>query len=895
MAPTSPNLRVRISADLTDIKQGLGLLRGELSKLKADASGPNFLSDSLTKLRGALGPLAAVATVGGLEKLITSSIEVGDELNKGAIKAGIAGSAFSELAHAAKMSDIDIDTLSNSLRFMQKNLSEASTGAKAPQEALAALGLTLRDLRGLSADKQFELIGDRISQLKDPADKARAATDLFGKSGANLLPMFEHGAEGIRAAREEAQRLGTSLTDDQIKNLAEADDAIKRMKASWSALATTLTAKTAPALTDIFNLLRGDPFAKFGNKVGTLQEQLTAAEYVLSNLRKDSNPNQQYLKEVEEQVATLRSAIDGTMDDYAARQSRSKSGPANSAAGYEASKRALAELTKNINLAEDATKRAIATLDNQYTDLQITITAYYQRRVQLQQQLIDLQIKAAQSELARTDDPEKRVDLETRLTILQRDRQRAAIDGARDEKKALDELNKAQAERLSTLDQDRVKRAITVLDQQFQDEQTGIAKQANSYEQLQRQQADIVQYYQRRIELQEQLIDLQITQANFELAQAKTEEQRQSIEQQLTILQRDRQQAAIEGARDEKKALEDLNKTQAERLGQKYSNLTGGLSATESSISAQIQAGTLGMVEGEKRLQEARQSTLEQLQQLRPAQEAYLKSLSTDNPEFSGAQQALAATDTAIANVIASLHQLRQGTEDAGVNALTTFFTNLRDGAMSAGAAFRQLVLDFAKGVYDMVAQVEAKRLVGAISGLFGSGSADVSQQAAGATAAATIQTTAATTSATILQVGVAAAGAQLVSSATIAAAILSAASVTSVAAAHSGGTVGALRLTRNDINPIVFGAAPRYHGGGIAGLQNDEIPAILKRGEVVRTKQQERALAARMDAGSADSNKPAKVIVVFNDDDVATAMSGSAGEKVTIAHVRRNRRSIDS
>ena len=38
MATSPTNLRVRISADLADIRQGLGLLRGELAKVKRDAA-----------------------------------------------------------------------------------------------------------------------------------------------------------------------------------------------------------------------------------------------------------------------------------------------------------------------------------------------------------------------------------------------------------------------------------------------------------------------------------------------------------------------------------------------------------------------------------------------------------------------------------------------------------------------------------------------------------------------------------------------------------------------------------------------------------------------------------------------------------------------------------------
>ena len=52
----------------------------------------------------------------------------------------------------------------------------------------------------------------------------------------------------------------------------------------------------------------------------------------------------------------------------------------------------------------------------------------------------------------------------------------------------------------------------------------------------------------------------------------------------------------------------------------------------------------------------------------------------------------------------------------------------------------------------------------------------------------------------------------------------------------HGGGTVGA-GGTPTLVSPSVFANAPRMHGGGIAGLRSDEVPAILQRGEVVQPK----------------------------------------------------------
>lgn len=70
-------------------------------------------------------------------------------------------------------------------------------------------------------------------------------------------------------------------------------------------------------------------------------------------------------------------------------------------------------------------------------------------------------------------------------------------------------------------------------------------------------------------------------------------------------------------------------------------------------------------------------------------------------------------------------------------------------------------------------------------------------------------------------------------------------------ALAHSGGILGKKSLQRRMVDPRVFQFAPRLH----KGLKADEFPAILQRGEEVRTKKQRESDAASM----------APVVQVFN------------------------------
>jgi hypothetical protein len=221
-----------------------------------------------------IGELAEIAfagvAVGAIGEAIKKAIEFGDEIGKAATKAGVGAKQMSELAFAARMSDVDIGSLSEALKKMQVNLSQASTGNKTVTETLAALGLTLGQIKGLQADEQFELIADRISKLKDPADRARAAVELFGKAGANLLPLLTQGSEGIKAAREEAQRLGLSFDENMVKKLQEGDDALKKLSATWDGWMARV-AIGAVHVGQALDLVDKD-------KIGEIQDALDAAK-----------------------------------------------------------------------------------------------------------------------------------------------------------------------------------------------------------------------------------------------------------------------------------------------------------------------------------------------------------------------------------------------------------------------------------------------------------------------------------------------------------------------------------------------------------------------------------------------------------------------------------------
>ena len=134
--------------------------------------------------------LAAIGVGFGLGSIVRGfadatkeAIEFGDEIDKAMAKTGIGATELTELAFAAKQSEVDLATLTTALRKMQVVISDASVGNKAALQTLKDLGLTFQQLQALTPDEQFELIAQRISEFSDEADRAALRQDVFGRGG----------------------------------------------------------------------------------------------------------------------------------------------------------------------------------------------------------------------------------------------------------------------------------------------------------------------------------------------------------------------------------------------------------------------------------------------------------------------------------------------------------------------------------------------------------------------------------------------------------------------------------------------------------------------------------------------------------------------------------------
>jgi tape measure domain-containing protein len=124
--------------------------------------------------------------------------------------------------------------------------------------------------------------------------------------------------------------------------------------------------------------------------------------------------------------------------------------------------------------------------------------------------------------------------------------------------------------------------------------------------------------------------------------------------------------------------------------------------------------------------------------------------------------------------------------------------------------------------------------------------------------------------------------------------AAIGAAGAASVGVNHSGGIIGAATNRRRSVSSAWFANAPRYHAGGFPGLAQNEVPAILEKGEEVLDKSSPRN-ALNGGAGGAAAQQQRGMRFVFLDDrsKVAEAMASAEGDEVIVQSIRRNASTI--
>ncbi len=200
--------------------------------------------------------IAAVVGAAGIGRLVGGTINAADQIDKLSTRLGVGSRALSEYKHVADISGVSFETLTMGLQRMTRRVAEAANGMGEARGALKELGLDATKLNNLTLDQKFEVIADKLAGLGSESDRVRLAMKLFDSEGVALIQTMEGGAAGIAEMREEARKLGLSLSQDQVKAAAAAKDEWARFMGVLKGVINVIVINLLPPLTLVIETLR---------------------------------------------------------------------------------------------------------------------------------------------------------------------------------------------------------------------------------------------------------------------------------------------------------------------------------------------------------------------------------------------------------------------------------------------------------------------------------------------------------------------------------------------------------------------------------------------------------------------------------------------------------------
>lgn len=206
-----------------------------------------------TRMVGAGMTAVGGGIVGGLMAMTKQAATYGDEIAKASKKTGMTTEDISRLRYAAERSGVGFGGLESALARMARSASEAAGGAEMYSEAYDRLGVSVTDANGelKGGEQLFREVAEGLKNVDNATERAALAQEIFGRSGAQLLPLLNEGEAGIKKLGDRAEELGMVLSGKAANDSERFNDALEDLKDTGTTIAMTLGQTLMPTIAEI--------------------------------------------------------------------------------------------------------------------------------------------------------------------------------------------------------------------------------------------------------------------------------------------------------------------------------------------------------------------------------------------------------------------------------------------------------------------------------------------------------------------------------------------------------------------------------------------------------------------------------------------------------------------
>lgn len=251
MAAKAGRLQIQLALEVAELRRDVASVNNELKR--ASSGWQKSISGVGSAIKGAFIGGAILGAVQQFSSIMSGIVEDMGRITDESAKLGDSAENFQRLEQAAGAAGVSMDTIVSASNRLQKNLGAIATGGgKDAAEALRQLGLTAKDLEGLSTTDQLVKVAGALGQVQDKARQATAGSALFSKGWVGLLPIIGQGEQALRDAMDAA----VVASDEAVAAGDAFGDAMLAMQSATRAFIAEALVPILPAFTALAGAMK---------------------------------------------------------------------------------------------------------------------------------------------------------------------------------------------------------------------------------------------------------------------------------------------------------------------------------------------------------------------------------------------------------------------------------------------------------------------------------------------------------------------------------------------------------------------------------------------------------------------------------------------------------------
>lgn len=233
----------------------------------------------------AIGGIVTAAAVGLTVEAINSALAYGKAIEDVSKQIGVEAEQLQVYQKIARDSGATTQQLTTAFGQFSNNLGRAKEGSQEQIKAFKALGINVKEFA--SAGDALPTIIQRISSIKDPAQRAAIETRLFGEEGRKLDQLLGGGVDKVNDLAAAMRATGQVLS---TKELQELDETARKLADIKNQLNVDLSKTVANNAAAILTL---------ANAFATLADRVLKAVTILAIFRSERNDPEKALHDAQ--------------------------------------------------------------------------------------------------------------------------------------------------------------------------------------------------------------------------------------------------------------------------------------------------------------------------------------------------------------------------------------------------------------------------------------------------------------------------------------------------------------------------------------------------------------------------------------------------------------------